>query len=950
MSAVPPPTKPPRGIKSPKETSGLLMNVIRTLSTSESNEQRDKEKAKLEKDYKKSDQQLDELISLYDKELALVMQTFSKVSSLVNRSREKIRVVKENLHECKKLLSCRRDELKKLWVEGIEHKHTLQLLEEINQLQEVPSQLNNFMARKHYLHATQLLVSQDGISLKGADGLSELRDQLAANTQKLHSKLLEELSHHIYVHSTQEVLQGRLLRQGSGRDRDATPVKREHNPAESSRARKMLDFSSHEPRLEFNSNDLIEDIDQPDPEKNSEHFMAILIECLALLKKLPDAVEHLKVQMQPELLKLVERTTRTLLPADSASSSPLLLDLLYLLMEQFRLIAAAHRTVLTCLTKASRSHHIHLTLYDLPDFWSRVQSVLQLVLTAYLDIQNTNTENQQVPSAFSDQTNDISTYFARRKQQRSRKSLFKFEYSSHAQIKNNYVQDKHSKGSGIKVGDNQRERLLVCPPNPHNITLIFIPLSQFLLEIEEAMGCGPQNPCTLNAFVYNYVKDMFVRRQHIMMMEKVEAATKCADAWRAATSSEACAALGLPKPLLQSTVIVEECMREVQTLMEALPSHAVHLLDVMYRVAHNYRETCLAAYRGIVQPHPEDKRVCSAAWLNDEDINRFLKSLPNWTDLKAQKHLRKSFKREDTVEEESPEDVRQRNMKEAEMLASNLGESGVSSHEIISEPAQLKCLAQLQESMEWFAFRISEFISGLKKTHHKESVPMAGVPTISVINVDGIPAVPESSVQPLEQLAVAFEELANTCLLVLHLEVRVQCFYYLLPHGGGPGTVTCGSSQDPDPKVLELSRVLASIDEAMASSLQARKSKYVFEGLGHLIAKILMSSVQFVEKIDEGCIRKMCRNIFTLQQTLTNITLTREIALDHARHYFELFYLTPDEILNQVMEKGPEFTELEYMNAFQLIHKSKPDLTEPNAIQRHMQRLSDILGEVGVTV
>lgn len=44
-------------------------------------------------------------------------------------------------------------------------------------------------------------------------------------------------------------------------------------------------------RLESNSNDLIEDVDQIDPEKNSEHFMAILIECLALLKKLPDAVE-----------------------------------------------------------------------------------------------------------------------------------------------------------------------------------------------------------------------------------------------------------------------------------------------------------------------------------------------------------------------------------------------------------------------------------------------------------------------------------------------------------------------------------------------------------------------------------------------------------------------------------------------------------------------------------
>lgn len=48
------------------------------------------------------------------------------------------------------------------------------------------------------------------------------------------------------------------------------------------------------------------------------------------------------------------------------------------------------------------------------------------------------------------------------------------------------------------------------------------------------------------------------------------------------------------------------------------------------------------------------------------------------------------------------------------------------------------------------------------------------MPTISVINVDGIPALPESTVIALENLAHEFEELANTCLLVLHLEV--SCF------------------------------------------------------------------------------------------------------------------------------------------------------------------------------
>lgn len=38
-------------------------------------------------------------------------------------------------------------------------------------------------------------------------------------------------------------------------------------------------------------------------------------------------------------------------------------------------------------------------------------------------------------------------------------------------------------------------------------------------------------------------------------------------------------------------------------------------------------------------------------------------------------------------------------MKEAEILASNLGEGGINAHEILSDVGQLKGLAQLQESM-----------------------------------------------------------------------------------------------------------------------------------------------------------------------------------------------------------------------------------------------------------
>lgn len=58
------------------------------------------------------------------------------------------------------LLHCKRDELRKLWIEGIEHKHVLNLLDEIENIKQVPQKLEQCMASKHYLSATDMLVRQ----------------------------------------------------------------------------------------------------------------------------------------------------------------------------------------------------------------------------------------------------------------------------------------------------------------------------------------------------------------------------------------------------------------------------------------------------------------------------------------------------------------------------------------------------------------------------------------------------------------------------------------------------------------------------------------------------------------------------------------------------------------------------------------------------------------------
>lgn len=107
------------------------MNVIGTLSSLQSNEQRDREKAKLEREFKLSDQRLEKLVSTHHKDLATIMQIYGKASARISDTRSRIAVVKGQLAACRVLLHCKRDELKKLWLEGVEHKEVLLMLNQM---------------------------------------------------------------------------------------------------------------------------------------------------------------------------------------------------------------------------------------------------------------------------------------------------------------------------------------------------------------------------------------------------------------------------------------------------------------------------------------------------------------------------------------------------------------------------------------------------------------------------------------------------------------------------------------------------------------------------------------------------------------------------------------------------------------------------------------------------
>ena len=81
----------------------------------------------------------------------------------------------------------------------------------------------------------------------------------------------------------------------------------------------------------------------------------------------------------------------------------------------------------------------------------------------------------------------------------------------------------------------------------------------------------------------------------------------------------------------------------------------------------------------------------------------------------------------------------------------------------------LKELAILQESLEWFAYRITDFATELKKPIASSVAGNVEVPAELTQPI----TIKDGTLKVLTNLALEFDELANICLLVLHLEVCI---------------------------------------------------------------------------------------------------------------------------------------------------------------------------------
>ncbi|XP_066910805.1 exocyst complex component 4-like [Clytia hemisphaerica] len=929
----------------------LLGSIIKQLSASSGDEKsRESEKKKIQQDLKNADEQLGTLVEENQEHLKKTIQSFGSVVTRVTACRSRIKVLHEKLVHCRTLLYCNRDDLKTHWQEGLECTEKLNLLDKIEKAVTVPEQLDKYISRKHFLHASRLLVETvknlEG-PLHAVDALRDLRASLNLRKAILHETIIDELNKQIY----------------------AEPQKSKKNVATDSNtaAFKRIFSTVKEPSRNeltipvFKHTELYEDL-QRDPGENVPLFMYLMVEALFELEKIPEAIESFKSRIKRDMMLVVRKVTdqvskRAIEMTDVVAVEELvkkeypeiLVDLLDVAFDKFRVIALNHSILLVALDKAKeRMNPIKtkdVSLYTKEDIWSKIQFAIKDMLEPYLGDQSIMNA-QQTLASYGNSDGAIASFFTARKRllgpnvtNQQKRTLFKFECSSSAEALHSYMREQDIASSLPE--DTYADFIvwntpqLLCKPQADNITAIFTPVMDFIKEIDRNTESTLGSEGVLHNFITEFVEKIFLTLTFHEVTEKASSVTKGHDALRNLCDSNAQKDLLLDRPLLKSTIVVFHIVQDLLTLMKKLPKYCNNFLEMINRILREYYDACYSSYKGVVVREADSSKVSkiiSANWVRDDDIKRLLMTLPNWMHL----HSDKVYEEED----EDMKSARDQQDKEASLLISNLEKQDIEKNQIIVDPFDIKALANLQESLEWLARHVKVFATNVSAKNTSVQIT-AGDETDNIIPAENLS---NEHIRSLSLIADEFKDLAESILLVLHLEVRIHCFFFLGRAIKESSYVCNLDSIEVDIQIPQLSKDLKDIEEICSAALSYKKLRYIYHGIGYLMACIIIASTSYIKKINRNGVKKMCQNIFTIQQELTNITTRREWNLDLARQYFELLYAHPDEILGNINEQGARFKEQDYANALELLARSEIPFNEQMwKIRRN--KLSEILKE-----
>lgn len=862
--------------------TGLLINVIRSLTSSVSEDQREVEKSRLEKVYKESGALIDRLVKNHQHDVEKCLVSFRDVSSKISNCRERIHNVRNALHTVKSLLELRRDDLKKLWHENAQQKSVCEIMANLVELREAPSKIENLISKEQYQQAADTVTdSREKINgrLARVEGLSHL----SAEIERLAKILIDRINDNLVNMLVVEPFEKHLLH--------ILRTIPEHRINQNSYCLSLLNKSrnSSVSGSSFGGS-------------SGKSRIVSSVEALSTLFRTAEErnwdVDRLMMLGKNMIDKMIVNTVLVMkfganIDESNEGDTSHLKQLMQLLSAQFDSASQKHAEFGVLVEKQLGRNDV------LVSFWRSAQSAIEVVVSEHLDI-NPLLEKQSVMGNV------------------GRKQLFRFENTACAAPNAN--------------SSSHQAKAVICKPSAYNIKVIFPVLSRLMETTEKNIN---DSPCELRRFMHSFVMRVFVERVKGELASRMEGALRGGEAVRTSTK----------KKILPSSEKVLILCKEIHDLIIALDLYADRFAALLILVLTDYIKNMAEVYEKMT-PKTSDPSLASsdsgptrcqkisAAWTTDDDISRLLMSLPNWNTASISPM---------TPAVESEQDVGERNKRESEILIGNLGtqaQNSLSENNLIMDMNDIKMFASLHESLRWFCDEVRELVHSLPATVKV----MLDTCMVQVQLRDGHLIDNKSVPFAIEECLRRIESIADSCLLLLHIEIRVHCFFHLAPLAKYRHI---SSNNEVDPEVVALGKDLQQFHDNLKDVFSPSKLSYVFDGLGHLCASLFIHYSQFMQRLTEAAKKRVCRNVWGVQQRLSRITNRRESELERARAFFDLLLEnTPDGILAIVPEKRSLFTatELNYLLALS-IRSDKTLCSQQGALEKRQTILNSILNQ-----
>ncbi|KAF6766580.1 Sec8 exocyst complex component-specific domain-containing protein [Ephemerocybe angulata] len=875
-------------------------------------------------------------------------------ASLLNHlgdTQDQISTARASLQETKESLGSKRSDLVQLWNRGQTLEEMIRILDQIEHLKTVPDLLETLMSEKRLLQAAVLLVKSlkmiNNPDMQEIGAVSDLRSYLVGQEAALRDILIDELQSHLYLKSfwcesrwASYVPNQQTLPKCDYDDEDTTgneppvsPTSPSYRPTRLTRYLNGLALRPNEPPMDISDAGTKQSrrtsmiglhtsfTGNPsslqtngNPESDSFAYMETLLESLAVLGKLGNALDSISQRLPGEIHNLVETTLdeveeraeygrrRSLLSVNGGlgrsdgvyifalegthsdgkgrvsasllrlaaleSSSKrvdheILKDLFWTLYSKFDAVGQGLRVVSEVANRiGSRRDYKDSsetkpgTLFPLTEVWQPIQAEVRKLISDYL------TDEQQGSAASRNPISSINEILREGKFLRDRvKPVFRFSDTDSKST--NKALRSHEEGLTKVLKDTMPG---LAPADAFHVTILFQPTLSFLERMTDTLPAGVESVRTSSA-----VLDDVVLKVYLPQLEE-----KVLDLFHEAVSDAATQLMALINSLC--------------AMLETSPFHRENYSRLILGVVIQFYQRCSDRFQTLTSTSPpgslESQIALAAQWAQKADLQPPLTELRNLSECDTAKE-KQLCRQETNIELEY---LRQQNIQREDLIASN---------------RNLSALASLYRSM-WF----SSELNAIKSVPENFGVPTSpngltspGLePTTAITAVT--PYLPPLPKDPSGQLKLplsremamrfqalirTYDQLSSLILDTLRIDIRCRAMYYLdasMRHGNYNASY---EAAEPDSHIVDLNTELVQCDELTTSGAT------VFAGLGKLMQHMTIYNARHLRFPNEFGMKKQSLRTLNMDE--------KETEFERAKRYYAMFNLSPREMLDGIKQR-----------------------------------------------